>query len=699
MNGRGVRWWMRFAVDPRSVREAQRAAADALDRGTNPVKPIQNLSRIEGAFGRVRSVVFSLQGMIAGLGLTLGFAQVLRFLVSTNREYERFIARLHTFEGSAEAARAAFARMERLAAVTPAQIENLVEAFVTLRSAGIRPTDEDILRLGDAASAAGGRIEDLAMAIRQAAVGETERLKAFNISARIQGDQITLTYGDISKTVRRSAAEIHAAVVEISEARFAGAMAREMDTLNGIISNTQDNFSTMARTIGQAGFTGALAEALKGFRDFTGEIATNEAGIAKWTNGILATVRAVFITFQNLGAGILFVFDAIGTTIASILLDVAAGTIQMVRTALSGINWLVDRANAFLPDSAVPFNRIDLTGLDRMLNTLYQRSEAAGRNIFTSLGALGTLAAEVANAFGDIQRSAREAELAARAAGAAAGSDDTGGGDGDWHTGSGTRDVLGSIAGGDPIRRQYLENMLASARQDILGLRDLLSTTLAEPLPAIADQAESFAERVDRIYSAISEYSDEAASGLAEGFHGAFAVLFADIGHLAEAFEALANGIINAAGRAVGAWAEKKAQENFIRAAEEVALGIAAAASIIRAPEAPGHFLAAAKFAAVGTAWAALAGGATAGANAITGGGRGGGIGGPGGSDRNVGGDLRDRFDNREIILNVYMDPLDPRNTVVQDVTYEAQQLATERHGSGARVQTFPRSMAPGRPR
>lgn len=55
-NRDGVRWWLRLLLDPRSKKEVQKDAQDALDKGTDPKKAKKNVREVEGAFSRLKKV-------------------------------------------------------------------------------------------------------------------------------------------------------------------------------------------------------------------------------------------------------------------------------------------------------------------------------------------------------------------------------------------------------------------------------------------------------------------------------------------------------------------------------------------------------------------------------------------------------------------------------------------------------------------
>ena len=209
-----------------------------------------------------------LAGALGFAGVTASVVRMSRGIINVNREFERLSAQLKTVTGSQEAANQAFKGLEQFASRTPFQIEENVQAFVRLRSIGLQPTMKEMENLGNIASAFGRRITDVAAGAIGAFTGSTERLTEMGIVTRILGDQISLTFNGVTETVDRNAQSVVDALGRIAESNFAGAMANEMDTLNGIISNIQDNFGALARKIGES-----VLPMLKDFASFVRDLA------------------------------------------------------------------------------------------------------------------------------------------------------------------------------------------------------------------------------------------------------------------------------------------------------------------------------------------------------------------------------------------------------------------------------------------
>lgn len=227
-----------LSADVRGLRSQLAAANKSID-GT--------ADRSEAASRRMGKAFKAAGAAIAALGV----ARLAKGVVNTTAVFQQLEARLITATGTLEGAALAFSQLTEFTSKTPFQLQGVVSAFITLRQQGIQPTFEQFRAMGDAAAATGNDITRFSEAVVGALVGETERLKAFGIQSRIQGDQISFTFNGITKTVGRNAQEIVAALTEISQQNFAGGMERQMATLGGSFSNLMDAVSVLSSELGE----------------------------------------------------------------------------------------------------------------------------------------------------------------------------------------------------------------------------------------------------------------------------------------------------------------------------------------------------------------------------------------------------------------------------------------------------------------
>jgi len=268
------------------------------------------------AFGKI-------SGVLGAFGIAIGAVGLLRGLININREFERLQAQLQTTEGSAFGARKAFDRLEEFAIETPFELDGLTAAFVNLRVRGADPTNENLRALGDIASSFSRDITEVANAVSSATAGMSRPLRGFGFDAQVTGDTVKLSFGGMTKVIGRSSQEIIEAMGELTKGKLAGAMAREMQTVNGIVSNFADNVGRLARKIGGGGGLNAEIFAITQKAEaLVGAMADNSTAILQFTNiaikaakALAAPFIAIFRLLFNLGQQVGEVANVIGAVL------------------------------------------------------------------------------------------------------------------------------------------------------------------------------------------------------------------------------------------------------------------------------------------------------------------------------------------------------------------------------------------------
>ena len=197
----------------------------------------------------VKNIVGSLSRIAGGVSIGLLVNQ----LIKVQREFDKLNAAVLTSTGSVEKAGVAFKALERFAAETPFALEQSVTAFTKLVNFGLTPSERALRSFGDTSAALGKDLEQMIEAVADAATGEFERLKEFGIKSKNQGDTIAFTFRGMTTTVKNSAADIEEFLIKLGENNFAGAMANRMATLDGAISNMEDSWAGLLRTVSAQG--------------------------------------------------------------------------------------------------------------------------------------------------------------------------------------------------------------------------------------------------------------------------------------------------------------------------------------------------------------------------------------------------------------------------------------------------------------
>ena len=199
----------------------------------------------------VRNAALAFTGFVAARA---GFSAILE----ANVTLQSLKASLFSIEGSAEAANAAFDKISEFATRTPFELVEVAQSFIKLKNLGLEPSEAALESYGNTASAMGKSLDQLIEAVADAATGEFERLKEFGIKTKKEGENVVFTFRGVKTTVRNESGEIQKFIRGIGDVQFGGAMARQMDTLGGRISNLKDAFFRFLTAIGEAGLNDAL---------------------------------------------------------------------------------------------------------------------------------------------------------------------------------------------------------------------------------------------------------------------------------------------------------------------------------------------------------------------------------------------------------------------------------------------------------
>lgn len=231
------------------------------------------------------------------IGATAATAALATMAIKTAGEFESLRASLKTVTGSASAANVAFEQIRNFAQKTPFSVKEATQAFIKLKSLGLDPSEKALMSYANTASAMGFSLTQFIEAVADASNFEFERLREFGITAKQQGDQVSLTFQGVTTTVRKNSEEITAYLQSIGEQKFGGAAAEQMNTFRGAMSNLRDTFDALLDQIGQAG----LLDVIKEIAADLSEMASGANGAAKSFGSALASsIKAAWEQFKRL---------------------------------------------------------------------------------------------------------------------------------------------------------------------------------------------------------------------------------------------------------------------------------------------------------------------------------------------------------------------------------------------------------------
>lgn len=297
------------AAFTRDLTKAARALDSNAAQMRRSLQGVENATRgLERQAQTLRNTLSGVGAMLAGLGVGL----VLREIVRTTAEFQRLNASLRTVTGSSAAATAAFNDIKRFAATTPFDLQQVTGAFIKLKALGLDPSMEALTSYGNTASAMGKQLNDFIEAVADAAGFQFERLREFGITASQQGDQVAFTFQGVTTTIRKNAADIETYLRGIGDVQFGGAMAEQVNTLGGALSNLGDNVTTLLAEIGEGGFGEAVADLSRKIAD----LAAGSSNLAREIGGALGVAVRTFTDIAMFAARNL---REIGAAIAAII--------------------------------------------------------------------------------------------------------------------------------------------------------------------------------------------------------------------------------------------------------------------------------------------------------------------------------------------------------------------------------------------
>lgn len=229
------------------------------------------LERTAAIASRVATALVAAGTIAAG-----AMAAFAKGVVNVSATFEGFETALTTIEGSSDKAKQSMDWIAKFAAKTPYELEGITNAFIKLKSYGIDPVDGTLETLGDTASAMNKPLNMAVEAFADATSFQFERLREFGVVASQKGDEVTFTWTkngkSMSKTVKKTGAEVQKFLKEHWGKSFSGAMIRQSKTWNGMMSNLSDSWMMFQKRVGDAGFFPLIKSRLADLMDFLGRL-------------------------------------------------------------------------------------------------------------------------------------------------------------------------------------------------------------------------------------------------------------------------------------------------------------------------------------------------------------------------------------------------------------------------------------------
>ena len=228
--------------------------------------------KMQNEFNKSGKVINNLQDKLVVLFSVAIAVNFIKKMVAVRSEFEKYEAVLKNTLGSQVAARKEMQMLQEFAAKTPFSLRELTGAYVKLVNYGLKPTREELRKLGDLAAALGKSFDMLTEAIADATTGEFERLKEFGIRATKAGDKVTFSFKEVRTEVDFTRDAITKYILSLGDLEgVAGGMAAISETLGGKISNLGDSWDAFLNTLGER-TSGAMKTAIENLDKLLGRV-------------------------------------------------------------------------------------------------------------------------------------------------------------------------------------------------------------------------------------------------------------------------------------------------------------------------------------------------------------------------------------------------------------------------------------------
>ena len=318
---------LQIKADPGALKKMTDEVQKALNKAAaKPIKPIIKpkvdpsfTNSLQNAMAGLSRAMSGMGAIAMGRGLAGGTMNFIKDLAEAGFEIEKTQLSLENLFGSAEMGQGVMQELMQLATKMPGSVLDLLPAYRQLVLLGLSPSKDEMYALGEVSTLTGKKITDTAMAIQMAGGGTYKRLRSMGIEVKKNGDQLTMTYMGVSKTIGTSKKAIFDYLVELGKMPgVQGAMAKQMDTLAGQTQNASDQFAILKYSLY------LLLE--KAFLP-----------LVKWITIVVAKISDWVAANPKLAQALLVIFIIISFLIAGILL--AVGAVILISMAMSA--WTV----------------------------------------------------------------------------------------------------------------------------------------------------------------------------------------------------------------------------------------------------------------------------------------------------------------------------------------------------------------------
>lgn len=216
----------------------------------------QTVDSVDGkSQGFLKTAAATTLGFLGG-GLIMGGIGQLKGLaggfIMANASAETYRNQLEIAAGSSQKAGEIFTWLQKMAADTPFEFPELINAATQLESLG-QSSQKWLPIIGDTAAATGKSVDQVTQAVLDAQTGEFERLKELGIRTKVEGDKVKFSFmkngQEMVVEADNTAEGISNALMGIWSDKYTGAMDKLSSTFMGKLSTLKDNINLIAQGI------------------------------------------------------------------------------------------------------------------------------------------------------------------------------------------------------------------------------------------------------------------------------------------------------------------------------------------------------------------------------------------------------------------------------------------------------------------
>lgn len=231
------------------------------------------------------------------------FKSIISTGLEASRVYEDMSARLTPLVGDLETAQKTFWSLNGLEDETATATDKLAKAFVDLGNNGLTNSNEQLKTYATIAHGTGKDLNTLTDAVIVFSQGSTKALRQFGITAKDNGDTISLTYKGSTTEIQKNSKALDEYLTKLAQNNFDGVLENKLNTVSAATGRLDNAWGTFCTRLMQS--NGGFGELIIMGNDF---LANTLNGISEWLDD-----PAVTEWFHNLAKTVRENFEGIRT--------------------------------------------------------------------------------------------------------------------------------------------------------------------------------------------------------------------------------------------------------------------------------------------------------------------------------------------------------------------------------------------------